>query len=132
MKYLQMSLIVFLFVLSQIGCHKLHKSGAASQKDKDSLTAAIADSLIRNDPWIRYTYAERQGKQLFEQYCAICHGQSGEGDGFNAYNLNPKTTQPGGFDLYESALMRIPDGNYLFWWQRCQQICFNACLPEYP
>jgi mono/diheme cytochrome c family protein len=51
---------------------------------------AISDSIIRNDPWIRYTYTERQGKQLFEQYCVVCHGQSGEGDGFNAYNLNPR------------------------------------------
>ena len=90
MKYLQMSLFVCLFVLSQTGCHKLHRTGAASQKESDSLSTASADSLIRNDPWIRYTYAERQGKQLFEQYCTICHGQSGEGDGFNAYNLTPK------------------------------------------
>jgi high-affinity iron transporter len=68
----------------------MHQSGAGLQKGKDSLTAAITDSLTRSDPWVRYTYSERQGKQLFEQYCTICHGQSGEGDGFNAYNLNPK------------------------------------------
>ncbi len=90
MKHLQMRLIVFLLVLFQISCHEIHQSGTALQKDKDSLTVAIADSLIRNDPWLRYTYTERQGKQLFEQYCVVCHGQSGEGDGFNAYNLNPK------------------------------------------
>ena len=90
MKHLLLPLIGFLFVLSQIGCHKLPGSGSAPQKGKDSLSAAITDSLIHNDPWIRYTYTERQGKQLFEQYCVVCHGQTGEGDGFNAYNLNPK------------------------------------------
>jgi cytochrome c553 len=90
MKYLQMSLIVCLFVLSQISCNRIHRSGTALQKDRDSLSAAITDSLIRNDPWKRYSYNERQGKQLFEQYCVVCHGQGGEGDGFNAYNLNPK------------------------------------------
>jgi cytochrome c553 len=90
MKHLQMHLIICLFVLSQISCHEIHQSGTALQKDRDSLTVAIADSLIRNDPWVRYTYTERQGKQLFEQYCVVCHGQSGEGDGFNAYNLNPR------------------------------------------
>jgi len=90
MKHLHMRLIVFLFVLSLISCHEIHQSGKAIQKDRDSLTAAIADSLIRNDPWMRYTYKERQGKQLFEQYCVVCHGQSGEGDGFNAYNLTPR------------------------------------------
>ena len=101
MKHLHIHLIVFLFVLFQISCHKLHQSGTASQKDRDSLAAAITDSLIRTDPWIRYTYTERQGQQLFEQYCVVCHGQSGEGDGFNAYNLNPKP-----HSLSDSTYMR--------------------------
>jgi cytochrome c553 len=90
MKHLQMLLIVFLIVLFQISCNRFHQPGTALQKNRDSLSAAITDSINRNDPWIRYTYSERQGKQLFEQYCVVCHGQSGEGDGFNAYNLNPK------------------------------------------
>jgi hypothetical protein len=101
MKYLLMRLIVFLFVLSQISCHELHQSGPAIQKDRDSRTAAVVDSLIRNDPWTRYSYIERQGKQLFEQYCVVCHGQIGEGDGFNAYNLNPRP-----HSLSDSTYMR--------------------------
>jgi cytochrome c553 len=90
-----------LFILSLISCHKIPQSGKAIQKERDSLTAVIADSLIRNDPWIRYTYTERQGKQLFEQYCVVCHGQGGEGDGFNAYNLNPRP-----HSLSDSTYMR--------------------------
>ena len=90
MKHLQTRLIVCFFVLCQISCNELPRSGTALQKVGDSLTATIADSLIRNDPWIRYTYTERQGKSMFELYCVICHGQAGEGDGFNSYNLNPK------------------------------------------
>lgn len=35
-------------------------------------------------------YNARQGKALFEHYCATCHGASGRGDGFNSYNLDPK------------------------------------------
>jgi mono/diheme cytochrome c family protein len=35
------------------------------------------------------TYAEAQGKHLFEHYCATCHGDGGRGDGQNASNLNP-------------------------------------------
>ena len=35
-------------------------------------------------------YEQSNGKKLFEHYCAVCHGLSGEGDGFNAFNLNPK------------------------------------------
>jgi cytochrome c553 len=90
MKHINIRLIVFLVVLSLISCHEIHQSGKATQKDRDSLSAAIRDSLVRNDPWLKYTYTERQGKELFEQYCVVCHGQGGEGDGFNAYNLNPK------------------------------------------
>jgi cytochrome c553 len=101
MKHLHIRLIVFLFILSLISCHKIPQSGKAIQKERDSLTAVIADSLIRNDPWIRYTYTERQGKQLFEQYCVVCHGQGGEGDGFNAYNLNPRP-----HSLSDSTYMR--------------------------
>ncbi len=101
MKYLQLILIVFMFGLFQIGCHKLPNPASDMQKSKDSLSAARADSLNRSDPWIRYSYAERQGKSLFEQYCSICHGQTGEGDGFNAYNLNPKP-----HSLADSTYMR--------------------------
>jgi len=108
MKHLQILLIVFLIVLSQIRCHRLHQPGTALQKDRDSLSAATADSLMRNDPWIRYTYSERQGKLLFEQYCIVCHGQSGEGDGFNAYNLNPKP-----HSLSDSTYMRALSGENL-------------------
>lgn len=36
------------------------------------------------------TYAQRSGKRLFDSYCVICHGQNGQGDGFNSYNLVPR------------------------------------------
>jgi len=29
------------------------------------------------------------GKRLFGHYCTTCHGEQGEGDGQNAYNLDP-------------------------------------------
>lgn len=35
-------------------------------------------------------YEERQGKYIYLKYCAVCHGMEGKGDGFNAYNLDPK------------------------------------------
>ena len=31
-----------------------------------------------------------KGKKLYRQYCSICHGEGGKGDGFNAFNLNPR------------------------------------------
>ena len=35
------------------------------------------------------SYGESQGKHLFLQYCAACHGDEGRGDGQNASNLKP-------------------------------------------
>ena len=90
MKLSRMLWIICLLVFSQIRCRELPPSGTKLQEDGDSLTALISDSLLRIDPWIKYTYAERQGNHLFEQYCVVCHGRNGEGDGFNAYNLNPR------------------------------------------
>ncbi|HEY5611179.1 MAG TPA: cytochrome c [Thermoanaerobaculia bacterium] len=36
------------------------------------------------------SYTVREGRVLFTHYCAGCHGTEGEGDGFNAYSLDPK------------------------------------------
>ena len=36
------------------------------------------------------SYVQREGKTLYSHYCAPCHGDEGMGDGFNAYNLDPK------------------------------------------
>ena len=33
---------------------------------------------------------ETDGKRLFAHYCVTCHGERGEGDGQNAFNLDPK------------------------------------------
>lgn len=33
---------------------------------------------------------ELVGKQYYEAYCMVCHGDKGAGDGFNAFNLNPR------------------------------------------
>lgn len=34
-------------------------------------------------------YELQIGKQVFQGYCAGCHGESGQGDGFNSFNLDP-------------------------------------------
>jgi cytochrome c553 len=36
------------------------------------------------------SYEERQGSVLYMKYCAVCHGKEGKGDGFNAFNLDPR------------------------------------------
>ena len=39
---------------------------------------------------VSLTYEQKQGKFLYTKYCSICHGAEGKGDGFNAFNLDPK------------------------------------------
>lgn len=35
-------------------------------------------------------YSAREGQALYRHYCLNCHGNEGKGDGFNAYNLDPR------------------------------------------
>jgi len=34
-------------------------------------------------------YEVRIGREAYQHYCQTCHGESGAGDGFNAFNLDP-------------------------------------------
>ena len=49
----------------------------------DAKSPAPQQELVLN-------YEQSNGKKLFQHYCAVCHGATGEGDGFNAFNLDPK------------------------------------------
>ena len=47
----------------------------------------VAESQL---PLSGSSYNAREGRTVFLYYCAPCHGETGQGDGFNAYNLDPK------------------------------------------
>lgn len=34
-------------------------------------------------------YELEVGKEVYQRYCAGCHGENGAGDGFNSFNLDP-------------------------------------------
>jgi mono/diheme cytochrome c family protein len=36
------------------------------------------------------SYEMRLGKETYGHYCQSCHGETGAGDGFNAFNLDPR------------------------------------------
>jgi len=46
---------------------------------------------------------QTDGKRLFVHYCATCHGDAGQGDGQNAYNLDPPPP-----DFHESLKVHQP------------------------
>lgn len=35
-------------------------------------------------------YEQASGARIYAHYCSVCHGATGEGDGFNAFNLDPR------------------------------------------
>ena len=93
-------LAAMLSMLFIVSCRRsqqagLHVSANDSTKSADS---TIAQSVLPVSPM---TYEETQGKLVYTKYCAVCHGQEGQGDGFNAYNLDPKPR-----DFSDSAYMK--------------------------
>jgi mono/diheme cytochrome c family protein len=46
-------------------------------------------------------YEQQIGKQVYQTYCAACHGDGGQGDGFNSYNLDPHPR-----DLSDAAFLK--------------------------
>jgi mono/diheme cytochrome c family protein len=36
------------------------------------------------------SYELRLGNEIYTHYCQTCHGETGAGDGFNAFNLDPR------------------------------------------
>jgi mono/diheme cytochrome c family protein len=36
------------------------------------------------------SYELRRGRGVYVSYCQTCHGETGAGDGFNAFNLDPR------------------------------------------
>ena len=69
-----------LVVLAAAGCHRRPPAPPADP---------ALDALRAEEQTAGLTYAEGQGKHLFDQYCVTCHGDGGKGDGQNASNLNP-------------------------------------------
>ena len=49
---------------------------------------AVSKPAAASPPEVSYEL--RLGKELFRHYCQTCHGETGAGDGFNAYNLDPR------------------------------------------
>lgn len=59
--------------------------------------AAVAASAALPEPDLGYN--AREGRALFRHYCAPCHGEEGHGDGFNAFNLDPRPRDLGAADF---------------------------------
>ena len=78
---------LFLFFSS---CAKHGDSNNQKMKNDSTNVADSASTLSSKQVVKILTYEQREGKFLYTKYCSICHGTEGKGDGFNAFNLDPK------------------------------------------
>jgi mono/diheme cytochrome c family protein len=72
-RFLRCRFLGVLPLLAAMACSK------AAPARKQVAAKASADS-----------YELRLGKGIFRHYCQTCHGETGAGDGFNAFNLDPR------------------------------------------
>ena len=56
-------------------------------RDPDRKDAASSFLLDRDQRQALRAVHIRQGKELYEHYCLLCHGEEGKGDGYNAATL---------------------------------------------
>jgi mono/diheme cytochrome c family protein len=68
-------------------------------KDADNLKNPVAGNAA----------AAAAGKQLYMQYCMVCHGEKGRGDGVAAPGLNPKPAD------HTSAAVQAQTDGAIFW-----------------
>jgi len=75
-------------LLAAVGCSR-HKDAAAATLATASAPAATQAPAPATPAEVPLSYELRLGKQVFQHYCLTCHGESGTGDGFNAFNIEP-------------------------------------------
>jgi|ERR1051326_482374 mono/diheme cytochrome c family protein len=81
---------------------------AAIQASKNDWEAPKSADAVKN-PFANNADASAQGKILFNQKCASCHGTKGKGDGIAGIALNPRPK-----DLCNPAVQEQTDGA-IFW-----------------
>lgn len=80
--------MVLLVLLASCGAGSGAGSSGADNTAKQGKTFALPrkhDSGLSREA--------RLGKGLYEYYCSLCHGKTGNADGFNAYNLRTPPTR---------------------------------------
>ena len=78
-----------LILISGSGCGR-RSVGARVSKNVAANVANNLQSPEAPSPAPSASYELRLGKMVFAYYCQTCHGETGAGDGFNAFNLDPK------------------------------------------
>jgi mono/diheme cytochrome c family protein len=94
-------------IVATAGVLLLLSAGRINIKSEDWKAPADADKMA--NPLKGNAEASEAGKKLFIQFCAVCHGDKGKGDGVAGISLKPK---PANFTL--DKIQQQTDGA-LFW-----------------
>lgn len=93
--WMRAAALLALATLSAFGCARRQGGAGVASAQGDTLRVEL-------------TYEQRKGQRVFTRYCAVCHGAEGAGDGFNAYNLNPRPR-----DLSDAQFQRAVSDEWL-------------------
>jgi mono/diheme cytochrome c family protein len=63
------------------------RTASLASKSADGTEAIFSAARL---PIPELGYNAREGRAIYRHYCLNCHGEEGNGDGFNAYNLDPR------------------------------------------
>ena len=82
-----------LLLLSAGACAR-HKAAAPAVAAVPAASASAAPADAAPAPAVEppLPYELRLGRETYQHYCLTCHGDTGAGDGFNAFNLDPHPT----------------------------------------
>ena len=58
--------------------------GSSAVRTKEVFFADMYNNPYREAHLSRHQY---RGKLIYDHYCAVCHGENGDGNGFNSFNL---------------------------------------------
>jgi mono/diheme cytochrome c family protein len=73
--------VALILLVGGIACSRKIAAPAAS--------APPSASAAPTAPAPPLSYEARSGRAVYRNYCLTCHGETGAGDGFNAFNLDP-------------------------------------------
>jgi len=81
-------IIILLLAFAITGCSKKgYESVSKTDKNDTTIKQMNNNDTVR---LVKLSYEQEQGSFLFHKYCAVCHGETGKGNGFNAYSFNPR------------------------------------------
>lgn len=103
--------VFFTFTASVISFQFGLKAFSSTSGKKASLSDPLGDVLSGVAQGL--TNIQLAGKAYYKQYCMVCHGEEGKGDGFNAFNLDPRPkdlTSVTKFVSNESFCKAVADG----------------------